>query len=110
VKYKVLIKKCGDPQTASRIAEEIARWSGSTADVVYNVITQKPVCIRKEAEREEALRLKGQFEAVGAEVELVAMVAELRLYLNRLLNRSEMMTMTRKKKEGFFLTRSMHRR
>jgi TonB family protein len=72
VKYKVLIKKCEDPQRASRIAEEIARWSGSTADVVYGVITQKPVCIRKEAEKDEALRLKGQFEAVGAEVELVA--------------------------------------
>lgn len=72
MKYKVLIKKCEDPQRASRIAEEIARWSGSTADVVYGVITQKPVCIRKEAEKDEALRLKGQFEAVGAEVELVA--------------------------------------
>lgn len=72
MKYKVLIKKCENPQRASRIAEEIARWSGSTADVVYGVITQKPVCIRKEAEQEEAFRLKGQFEAVGAEVELVA--------------------------------------
>jgi len=72
VKYKVLIKKCENPQRASRIAEEIARWSGSTADVVYGVITQKPVCIRKEAEKDEALRLKGQVEAVGAEVELVA--------------------------------------
>lgn len=72
MKYKVLIKKCENPQRASRIAEEIARWSGSTADVVYGVITQKPVCIRKEAEKDEALRLKGQFEAVGAEVELVA--------------------------------------
>jgi TonB family protein len=71
VKYKVLIKKCEDFQRASRIAEEIARWSGSTADVVLNILTQKPVCIRKEAEKEEALRLKGQFEAVGAEVELV---------------------------------------
>jgi len=72
VKYKVLIRKCEDPQRANMIAEEIARWSGSTSDVVYKVITQKPVCIRKEAEKEEALRLKGQFEAVGAEVELVA--------------------------------------
>jgi TonB family protein len=73
VKYKVLIRKCGDPQRASRIAEEIARWSGSTPEVVYGVITQKPVCIRKEAEQDEALRLKGQFEAVGAEVELVSL-------------------------------------
>ncbi|MBN1576643.1 MAG: AgmX/PglI C-terminal domain-containing protein [Chitinispirillaceae bacterium] len=72
MKYKVLIRKCGDPQRASRIAEEIARWSGSTPEVVYGVITQKPVCIRKEADKNEALRLKGQFEAVGAEVELVS--------------------------------------
>ncbi|MBN1981620.1 MAG: hypothetical protein JW795_08820, partial [Chitinivibrionales bacterium] len=72
MKYKVLIRKCGDPQRASRIAEEIARWSGSTTEVVYGVITQKPVCIRKEADKNEALRLKSQFEAVGAEVELVS--------------------------------------
>jgi hypothetical protein len=71
VKYKVLIKKCSDPARADRIAEEVARWSGTTADVVRNVITQKPVCIRKEAEEPEALRLKQQFEAIGAEMELV---------------------------------------
>jgi hypothetical protein len=71
VKYKVLIKKCSDPNRADRIAEEVARWSGTTADVVRNVITQKPVCIRKEAEEPEALHLKQQFEAIGAEIELV---------------------------------------
>lgn len=76
MKYKVLIKKCGDPQRASRIAEEIARWSGSTPEVVFGVITQKPVCIRKEADQNEAMRLKGQFEAVGAEVELVPVGGE----------------------------------
>jgi len=73
VKYKVLIKKCEDPQRAVRIAQEIARWSGSTVNVVMSVITKKPVCIRKEADDNEALRLKSQFEAVGAEVELVAL-------------------------------------
>lgn len=73
MKYKVLIRKCTEPQRASRIAEEIARWSGSTPEVVFRVITQKPVCIRKEAEQDEANRLKGQFEAVGAEVELVSL-------------------------------------
>jgi hypothetical protein len=71
VKYKVLIKKCPDPARADRIAEEVARWSGTTADVVRNVITQKPVCIRKEAEESEARQLKQQFEAIGAEIELV---------------------------------------
>lgn len=75
MKYKVLIRKCTDPQKASRIAEEIARWSGSTPEVVYGVITQKPVCIRKEADQNEAMRLKSQFEAVGAEIELVSLGA-----------------------------------
>jgi TonB family protein len=73
VKYKVLIRKCTDPQRASRIAEEIARWSGSTPEVVYGVITQKPVCIRKEADQGEAMKLKNQFEAVGAEIDLVSL-------------------------------------
>jgi TonB family protein len=73
VKYKVLIKKCTDPGRADTIADEIARWSGTTADVVRGVITQKPVCIRKEADENEALRLKQQFEAIGAEIELVAL-------------------------------------
>jgi TonB family protein len=73
VKYKVLIKKCTDAGRADRIADEIARWSGTTADVVRGVIMQKPVCIRKEADENEALRLKQQFEAIGAEIELVAL-------------------------------------
>ncbi len=73
MKYKVLIKKCTDPGRADKIAEEIARWSGTTADVVRSVITQKPVCIRKEADENEALRLKQQFEDIGAQIELVAL-------------------------------------
>ncbi|MCX7727246.1 MAG: TonB family protein [Chitinispirillaceae bacterium] len=71
MKYKVLIRKCPDPQRAQRIAQKIAEWAGSAPEVVYSVITQKPVCIKKEAEEEEALQLKSQFEAVGAEVDLV---------------------------------------
>jgi len=71
VKYKVLIKKCDDPQRASAVASEVARWSGSTPDVVYNAITQKAICIRKEADEDEAQRLQAQFGAIGAEVELV---------------------------------------
>lgn len=75
MKYKVLIKKCTDPALADKISEEVARWSGTTADVVRNVITQKPVCIRKEAEEAEAIKLKQQFEAIGAQIELVALQA-----------------------------------
>jgi TonB family protein len=71
VKYKILIKKCEDPQRASAIAAEVARWSGSTPDVVYNAITQKAICIRKEADEDEAHRLSAQFGGIGAEVELV---------------------------------------
>jgi len=70
MKYKVLIKKCEDPQRASAVAHEVARWSGSTPDVVYNAIMQKAICIRKEADEDEAQRLSAQFGAIGAEVEL----------------------------------------
>ncbi|MDR0307664.1 MAG: TonB family protein [Chitinispirillales bacterium] len=72
-KYKILIKKCEDPQRASGIADEAARFSGSTPDVVFNAITQKAVCIRKEADEEEALRLKQRFIAYGAEVDLISL-------------------------------------
>ncbi|MFW5785349.1 MAG: TonB family protein [Chitinispirillaceae bacterium] len=75
MKYKILIKKCEDPQRASRIAEEVARWSGSTAQVVYNAVTQKAICIRKEADEDEARRLQAQFSAIGAEVELVSLTS-----------------------------------
>ncbi|MBD3316466.1 MAG: AgmX/PglI C-terminal domain-containing protein [Chitinivibrionales bacterium] len=73
--YKVLIRRCGDPERARRIAEEIARWSGSTIDRVLEAITAKSVCIRKEASEAEALDLKDRFEAVGAQVELVPLGA-----------------------------------
>jgi TonB family protein len=74
MKYKILIKQCLDPQRASAIAAEVARWSGSTPDVVYNAVTQKAICIRKEADEDEALRLRAQFGSIGAEVELVPLV------------------------------------
>ncbi len=70
LKYKVLIKKCSDPQTASRIAEEISKWSGSPADTILAALSAKDVVIRKEAEESEALDIKTKFEAVGAEIVL----------------------------------------
>ncbi|MDG5814389.1 AgmX/PglI C-terminal domain-containing protein [Chitinispirillales bacterium ANBcel5] len=76
MKYKILIKKCEDAQRASRIAEEIARWSGTTADIVFKAITKKPVCIRKEAGEDEARKLKAQFGGIGADVELVKLGGE----------------------------------
>jgi TonB family protein len=37
---------------------------------VYNAITQKAICIRKDADEDEAQRLSAQFGAIGAEVVL----------------------------------------
>jgi hypothetical protein len=71
VKYKVLIKKCDDAVKAVRIAGEIARWSGSALETVLNTLVTKPICVRQEAEEQEALKIKAQFEAVGADVMLV---------------------------------------
>jgi len=71
MKYKVLINRCEDSQRAAAVAAEIARWSGSTPEVVYNAVTQKAVCIRKEADEDEARRLCAQFSAAGASIELV---------------------------------------
>ena len=63
MKYKVLIKKCENPKRAAKIAEEIAKRSGSTPDVVMAVISEKSVCIKKDADENEAMRLKEEFEA-----------------------------------------------
>jgi hypothetical protein len=73
VKYKVLIKKCDDAAKAVRIAGEIARWSGSPLETVLNTLVAKPICVRQEAEEQEAIKIKMQFEAVGAEVMLVSL-------------------------------------
>jgi TonB family protein len=71
VKYKVLIKKCEDAAKATRIAGAIARWSGSSPETVLNTLVAKPICVRQEAEEQDAMKIKAQFEAVGAEVILV---------------------------------------
>jgi TonB family protein len=70
MKYKILIKKCEDPQRASAIAAEVARWSGSAPEVVYGAVMQKDICIRREADETEARSLQAQFGAIGV-VELV---------------------------------------
>ncbi len=75
MKYKVLVRKCDNPQLAARIAEEIAKWSGNTTDAVLAALREKSVCIRKEADEAEAQELKRQFEAVGAQIELVSLGA-----------------------------------
>jgi hypothetical protein len=76
MKYKITIRKCADPGRAQEIAQGIAKWSGSSPDVVLKVIVEKPVCIKREAEEEEALRIKSQFEVYGAEVDLIPLQEE----------------------------------
>jgi TonB family protein len=71
VKYKILIKKSSNAQNVVKVAEEIARWSGNTVEAVQNALVQKSVCIKREADETEAMRLKQHFESVGAIVELV---------------------------------------
>lgn len=71
--YNVLIRKCTDAGRADRIACEIARLSGMAAGAIRGIIVQRPICIRKRADENEAIRLRLQFEAVGAEVELHAL-------------------------------------
>jgi TonB family protein len=72
MKYNVIIQKCIDVAAGNSIACEIARMSGTPADTVRSVIFQRPVCILKEADLNEAVRLKAHFEAIGAYVGLVA--------------------------------------
>ncbi len=70
MKFKILIKRCEDPDRAANIAEEIAKWSGTRVSVVSAALMTKDVCVKKEAEQEEAYALKAQFESYGAEVVL----------------------------------------
>jgi hypothetical protein len=78
MKYKVLIKKCDNERRAARIAEEIAKRSGSMPDTVLAVITEKAVCIKKDADEHEAMKLKEEFEALGAETEFLPLAALVR--------------------------------
>ncbi len=64
--YKVLIKKCEDSQRAANIADEIAKWSGTTTGAVLDALSRKDVCIRKQADENEAQELKNRFERIGA--------------------------------------------
>ena len=70
MKYKILVKKCTEPERAGEIAEVVAQWSGSKAVVVAAALMQNSICIKKESEEQEALKLKKMFEAAGAQVEL----------------------------------------
>jgi hypothetical protein len=72
MKYNVIIQKCADAAAGNIIACEIARMSGASPDAVRSVIFQRPVCILKDAELDDAVRLKAHFEGIGANVELNA--------------------------------------
>jgi len=68
--YKVLINRCNDGQRALAIAAEIARWSGNKRDTVYRVLIEKTICIKQNADFDEAQKLRTRFERIGATVEL----------------------------------------
>ncbi|MBN1982719.1 MAG: energy transducer TonB [Chitinivibrionales bacterium] len=71
MKFKVIIKRCDDPQRASRLADEIARWSGNVKDTVLRALMKNDICIRKAADENEAYELKKRFGSLGALIELV---------------------------------------
>ncbi len=75
MKYKVLIKRCVDPRRLESVASAIAQWSGNTPETVKAALSQKAVCIRQEADENEAARLQQHFGQAGAEVELVKLAA-----------------------------------
>ena len=69
--YKVFIKQCGNPGRAAVIAEALARRSGIMPDAIRSALTEKALCIKHGADSREAMELKEEFEAAGAEVEFV---------------------------------------
>ncbi|MBN1756781.1 MAG: AgmX/PglI C-terminal domain-containing protein [Chitinispirillaceae bacterium] len=71
MRYKVLIQQCSDPRCAGAVAFGVARRAGIAPEKVFSVISEKNICIRKKAQREEAMQLKREFEALGATVDLV---------------------------------------
>ncbi|MDD5672999.1 MAG: AgmX/PglI C-terminal domain-containing protein [Chitinivibrionales bacterium] len=75
MKYRIIIKRCENPERARAIAEEVARWSGNSFDVIFSAVTSKSVSIKREADEDEALKLKRRFEAVGAQIEMTPIEA-----------------------------------
>jgi hypothetical protein len=75
VNYNVFIKKCSNRVQAAKIAEAIAKRSGTSPDAVLAVLIDRAVCIKKDADQNETIRLKEEFEAVGAEIEIVSVAA-----------------------------------
>ena len=73
--YNVFIKKCEQRSLAAKVAEAIARRSGTSPDAVLKVLTERSVCIKKGADQNEAMRLKEEFEAAGAIVEIVSVTS-----------------------------------
>jgi len=73
MRYKVVVQQCADPVVGAKMAAEISRWSGMKADAIQGILAQKPVCIRKQADDNEALHLKSAFEAMGGRVSMIAL-------------------------------------
>jgi TonB family protein len=71
--YKVLVKQCSAPKAAAVVAEEIAKRAGVEPGTVVSALIERAICIKRSADAAEAMRLKAEFEAIGAELDFVAL-------------------------------------
>ncbi|MFW5775315.1 MAG: AgmX/PglI C-terminal domain-containing protein [Chitinivibrionales bacterium] len=71
MKYSVIIRRCPDRMRAAFIAKHIADWSGCRYKNAWEALMSKSVCIRKEADENEAYALRKQFEDFGAKVHII---------------------------------------
>ncbi|NLE02975.1 MAG: AgmX/PglI C-terminal domain-containing protein [Fibrobacter sp.] len=69
--YKIVMKACKDQAKAKRIAVEISRRSGQTVEQILHIITEKDICIKKEADFDEAITMRNIFRELGAKIELI---------------------------------------
>lgn len=69
--YNIIVKKCDDPEKVHAVAEELARWSGMKTDAIVKIITENPVCVKRNTTGKDALNIKKRFESSGACVEMV---------------------------------------
>jgi capsular exopolysaccharide synthesis family protein len=69
--FKVIIKKCKNPFRAASIVDEIVSMSGASREYVLDTLIKKDVCVKKDANKADALGLKNRFESIGANVDLI---------------------------------------
>ena len=67
----MIIKKCKNPFRAASIVEEIVSMSGASREYVLDKLIKKDVCVKKNANKTDAIGLKNRFESIGANVDLI---------------------------------------